>query len=480
MRKETDFLGTLEIPDDALYGIHSLRATQNFPDGTPFHKEWYCATGSVKKACFMTYIKYAEEVKQQYPGMGLPISLIDQPIMDALLKAADEVMRGMHFDQFIVPAIQGGAGTSTNMNMNEIIANRALQLSGKTPGEYQHIDPIEHANVFQSTNDVIPTSLKVAVLSLLDELSKAVNNLRSSVEELEKKSRTHLRTAYTQMQEAVPSTYGRLFSTYNDALSRDWWRISKCSERIKTVNLGGSAIGSGITVPGFFIREAVPCLRQITGLPIARAENLHDATCNLDSLVEIHAIIKAHAVNLEKMMSDIRLLSSDLMKNRDIHIPRKQVGSSIMPGKVNPVIPEFVIGSVHKVYSNDQLISGLCGLGCLDLNAYIPVIGHALIESLKLLIASNQTAAGNMMSGLVLEAEISLENLYKSPVITTILVPYIGYHKAALLAAEMNKNNTNLLDANRILNVADEARIRQLIEPANILREGFILKDVIE
>ena len=479
MRIEEDFLGTLQIADDALYGIHSLRASQNFPDSTRFHLEWYQAVGSVKKACLLTYRNYATAVRAKYPGATLPQPLLEEPVVDALIASAEEMESGQHFDHFIVPAIQGGAGTSINMNVNEILANRALIRIGRKPGEYHIIDPIEQANIYQSTNDVIPTSLKVALLKLLQHHENSVNILRGAFEELEKSSRDHLRIAYTQMQEAVPSTYSRLFSTYCDALSRDWWRISKCFERIKTVNLGGSAIGTGITVPKFFIREVVPMLQQNTGLPVTRAENLQDATCNMDSLVEVHAILKAHAVNLEKIVSDLRLLASDLIGNREIEIPRLQVGSTIMPAKVNPVIPEFVISVAHKVYSNDQLIGNLSGLGCLDLNAYLPLIGHALIESIKLLIASDTSLNAHLVKGLLVHHAKAGENLLNSPAITTALLPYIGYNQAAALAREMKSRKVNLLEANRILGLLEEQTILQIIEPTNLLKEGFMLNEIL-
>ncbi len=269
------------------------------------------------------------------------------------------------------------------------IANRALQMTGHKPGDYDLIDPIEDANIFQSTNDVVPTALRVAAMQLLLELENAINELRKAMEELEKRYRNTLRIAYTQMQEAVPSTYGRLFSSYSDALSRDWWRVSKCLERIKVVNLGGSAIGTSIAVPRYFVAEVVPRLQQLTGLPVTRGENLSDATSNLDPFVEVHGILKAHAVTMEKMVSDLRLLASDIHGEHSLTIPKKQTGSSIMPGKVNPVIPEYVISCSHRVYSNDQLIAGLSAQGCLELNAYLPVIGHALLDSLKLLISAD-------------------------------------------------------------------------------------------
>jgi aspartate ammonia-lyase len=480
MRIERDFIGTVEIPDHALYGIHSLRAVKNFPDTGLFHTEWYQAAGTVKKACYMAYRKYAAAVRAAHPGLELPVPLFSDTILDALVMAAEEVENGTHRKDFIVPALQGGAGTSINMNVNEIIANRALQALGHHPGEYGFIDPIEHANIFQSTNDVIPTSLRVAVMRLLTTLETTINSLRTSLEEKEKISRHHLRIAYTQMQEAVPSSYGRLFSAYCDAMSRDWWRVSKCYERIKVVNLGGSAIGTGITVPRYFISEVTQVLQQVSGLPLTRAENMHDATSNLDAFVEVHAILKAHAVNLQKMVSDIRLLSSDLARSREIRIPQLQTGSSVMPGKVNPVVPEFIIISAHKVYANDQLISSLCAMGCLDLNAYLPAIGHAMIESLKLLIACDETLKINLLDGLTFNDEAARSNLLLSPSITTALLPFIGYHRSAQLAKEMKSGSIGIVEANRKLHVLPEAQLLRILEPSHLLKEGFTLNDIIE
>ncbi len=479
-RTETDFLGSVEIPADALYGIHSVRAAANFPDTTRFHEEWYRAVATVKKACYLAYQNFASAVQAKYPGVQLPISLMNAQITSALVEAAGEVESGSHFGAFIVPAVQGGAGTSINMNVNEIIANRALGLLGRQPGDYAVIDPIEQANVFQSTNDVIPTSLKVAAMRLLTDLEITVNNLRTAVEDQEKRHRDVLRIGYTQMQEAVPSSMGRLFSTYCDALSRDWWRISKCFERIKAVNLGGSAIGTGITVPRFFMNEVIQALQEVTRLPLTRAENLQDATANLDSLTEVHAILKAHAVNLEKMVSDLRLLASDVHGSHELTIPKLQVGSSIMPGKVNPVIPEFVISAAHRIYGNDQLITTLCAQGCLDLNAYLPVIGHTLLESLKLLIACDTTLHRNLVEGLSVDAAKAGALVGNSPALTTALLPHVGYHKAAALAKEMKERNTGILEANRNLNLLPEEKLRRILDPQELLKEGFSLNDILD
>ncbi len=477
MRIESDFLGEREIIADVLYGIHSLRAKENFPDQTPFFIEWYKAIGITKLACYHTYRKFKIAATHLPSNEKTNLNFIDDEILDAMEKSAEEISLGMHFPHFIVPAVQGGAGTSINMNINEIIANRSLQLFGNPPGMYSVIDPTEHSNVYQSTNDVIPTSLRIAIMKLLDELEEAINTLRGKVEELESKYRNILRIGYTQMQEAVPSSYGLLFSTYSEALSRDWWRVSKCSERIKVVNLGGGAIGTGLSIPRYFILEVVQELQMLTKLPLTRGENLQDATCNLDAFVEIHAILKSHAVDLQKMVSDLRLLSSDI-SSREVEIPKKQVGSSIMPGKINPVIPEFVISVSHKIYSNDVLVTSLCAEGCIDLNAYLPVIGHAIIESLKLLIAANQTIHKNLLDGLIVHKDIAESRLLKSPAITTALSPYIGYHQASKLAKEMKTSNSDVYEANRKLQIIDEARLMQILELQNLLKMGFSINDL--
>lgn len=479
MRTESDFIGQREIPKNALWGIHSLRAKENFPDQTAFHKEWFMAIGIVKQACYQTYSSFLKAIQDKFPNEEFPFQLIKSNLIEELEKVSAEINEGKYFEHFIVPAIQGGAGTSINMNVNEIISNRTLQKIGKSTGSYQDIDPFEHANVFQSTNDVIPTSLKVATIRLLQELEESINSLRAEVEKTESKYRNVLRQGYTQMQAAVPSSYDKLFSTYNNALSRDWWRVSKCFERIKEVNLGGGAIGTGLSIPRFFIMEVVPNLQKLTGLPITRSENLSDATANQDSFVEIHATLKAHAVNLEKMVADLRLLGSDLFVNREVHLPQKQVGSSIMPGKINPVIPEFVISIAHKVYANDVMISNLSGQGCLELNAYLPSIGHALLDSIKLLIAANNTLADNLFRELEIKSKPIEEGILKNPSVATALSPYIGYHQAAKLAKEMKTNQLSIREANAKLNLITEELLNKLIQPEELLKMGFRIEDTL-
>ncbi len=479
MRKEKDYIGELNVPQDALYGVHSLRAKNNFPDDTRFAKEWYRAMGYVKKACYLTYVDFKNAAAKKYDLQKLSIKFLDDEVVQKLILSADEVSEGKYFEHFIVPAVQGGAGTSINMNINEIIANLSLKKMGKAVGDYQFIDPVEAANIFQSTNDVVPTGLTVAAMFQLNKLEEKINELRSKIEQLERKYRNVLRIGYTQLQEAVPTSFGKLFSSYNDALGRDWWRISKCFERIKTVNLGGSAIGTSVTVPRFFVMEVVQKLRQITDLPITRSENLADATSNLDGYVEVHGILKANAVNLEKIASDMRLLASDLVGNKEIEIPQKQVGSSIMPSKVNPVIVEFVVSVAHKVYANDILINQLAGQGNLELNANLPLIGHALLESLKLLIAANSTLNENLFVDLKVNEKTAQENLFKSPAITTALISVIGYNKASELAKMMRKNSVNIFKANEELRILSPEKIEKLLKPDNLLKNGFSLNDII-
>jgi aspartate ammonia-lyase len=476
-RTENDSLGLKEIPSNALYGIHSVRAKENFPGDITFPVEWYKAVGSTKLACYITYRKF-RDASAAKPLKTQLLKVIDDKILNALISAAKEIADGSHFESFIVPAVQGGAGTSINMNINEIITNLALSSTGNKCGTYSFIDPTEHANIYQSTNDVVPTSLTVAAMRLLTELENKINSLRQKVEKLEKTSRDKMRPGYTQMQEAVPSSFGILFSTYNNALSRDWWRISKCNERIKLVNLGGGAIGTGLSIPRFFIMEVVSELRKITGLPLAHAENMPDATSNNDKWVEIHAILKAHAVNLEKISSDIRLLASDITGEKTISIPSRQVGSSIMPGKINPVIPEFVISSAHRVYANDMLITSLSGLGTLELNAYLPSIGCALIESLNLLISCNVTLLHNLFEGIEINESAGYKAMVFSPSVTTALIPYIGYHKASELAKIMKDKYIDIYEANSILKAIESEKLITILKPGNLLKLGFSIDDL--
>jgi len=477
MRIEKDFLGEVEIPANALFGIQSWRASLNFRNHTRFSPEWYRAVGVVKQACYITARNFSLAAEKKFPGKSIPTGAKDPSLLEKLAETASEIANEKYFDQFIVPAVQGGAGTAINMNINEIITNATLLKMGHLPGCYHIIDPFVHANIFQSTNDVIPTALRVALMWQLQILETTINRHRSAFEAHEKCSGDKLRVAYTQMQQAVPSSFGLLFSAWSDALSRDWWRVSKCFERIKVVNLGGGATGTGMGIPRYFIMEVANQLRHLTNLPIARSENHTDTTQNLDSLVEVHAILKAHAVNLEKISSDLRLLSSDMWGTPDVSIPAKQTGSSIMPGKVNPVISEFVISCAHKIYTNDMLVSNLAGQGCLELNAYLPTIGHAMLESLHLLISANETMLANLVSEVSINPQAAYQKLIFSPAITTALVPQIGYNKASDMAFMMKAERISVFEANEKLKLASREQLEKILSPEYILKLGYSIID---
>lgn len=478
MRAEKDFLGEVSIPQQALYGIQSWRARQNFPDRTPFPPEWFRAMGRVKQAYYIACQSFRDTLQQEGLHEKLSIKLPDTEVLTVMIQRAGEVAEGSFFDDFIVPGISGGAGTSINMNINEIIANSSLKQLGFDPGRYDRIDPYEDANIFQSTNDVVPSALKLAVMQQLRVLEQEVNLLRAGVENLERENRHVLRMGYTQMQAAVPTSWGKLFSTYSDALSRDWWRITRCQERIKVVNLGGSAVGTGLTVPRYIIMEVVQVLQRLTGLPITRAENLADATSNLDAFVEVHATLKSLAVNLEKISGDLRILASDLTGKPALKLPRKQVGSSIMPGKVNPVIPEFVISATGRIYSNDALISALAARGCLELNAYVPVIGMAMLESIHLLVSCCSTLHLNLINGLKIDTDLSINTLWRNPGVAAALIPLLGYHEASRLAQQMMANDWDIFRANAEIRLLEEEVLRRYLSPDRLLQLGYSIKDL--
>ncbi len=476
-RNEKDLAGELRVPSEALYGIHSLRASLNFPVVSPFPESWYRAMGVVKLSSYSVYRRFRDSAQRRYPGSP-GVMHIDDKILDAIEVSAGEVAAGDHFEHFIVPGLQGGAGTSINMNINEIIANSAIIRLGGRPGDYTLADPFDHCNIYQSTNDVVPTALTIAAMNQLNTLALSINNLRGSLEKVEREHRNSLRPGYTQMKEALPSSFGTLFSTYNEALSRDWWRVSKALERVRTINMGGGATGTGLAIPRFYIMEIVPELRRRTGLPLSRSENLPDATSMLDRWVEVHAIVKAHAVNLEKMVSDLRLLASDLLSPPQIELPVRQTGSSAMPGKVNPVIPEFVISATRKVYANDSLITSLAAMGQLELNAYIPLIGVSLLESLSLLEACNKSAATGMIEGIEIASGVAYERVIRSGTITTALIPFIGYRRASEIAIMMREKSITIFEANEIERFMEKERLEAVLTPANLLKLGYSLKEL--
>ncbi len=431
MRTEIDSLGEFQVPVAALYGIHTARALINFPlTGSPCSPELIRAMALVKLACAQTNA-----------GLGY----LESDVADAIGQASTELAEGQHRDAIVVDALQGGAGTSLHMNVNEVIANRAEEILGGRRGEYHHVHPLHHVNLHQSTNDVFPTALKIAAIESLHRLEKAITALQNAFQTKEREFSGIVKVGRTQMQDACPITLGAEFSAWAEALGRDRWRIFKCEERLRVVNLGGTAIGTGLTAPRDYIFRVTEKLRELTRLGLSRAENLVDATQNADVYVEVSGILKAHAVNLFKISSDLRLLSSGPHAGfGEITLPAVQVGSSVMPGKVNPVICEAVGQAALQVMSQDMAVTLAAQSGQLELNAFLPLIAHALLGNLALLERACTIFRERCIDGVQANAARCSELLECSHAQVTALVPALGYELAADVAKQAQQTQQTI------------------------------------
>jgi aspartate ammonia-lyase len=413
-RTEHDLLGEKEIPADALYGIHSARALENFPLARrPVRPALIHAYGQVKLACARA---------------NHELGTWDDETFSAIAAACEEMALGRLDEHVVVDALQGGAGTSTNMNVNEVIANRALQLLGKPLGEYDAVHPLDDVNRHQSTNDTYPTALKVAAIGELRSLERALVALLEAFQGKEKQAAHVVKVGRTQYQDAVLTTVGREMAAYAEAFGRDRWRVYKCEERLRVVNLGGTAIGTGLGAPRRYIFRAVEHLRDITGLGIARAENLIEATQNADVYAEVSGILSACASNLIKIADDLRLMSSGPDAGfGELTLPAVQAGSSIMPGKVNPVIPEAIDQAAMTVLGNHAVIARACSAGSLELNAFGPLIAETLLEGLELLTRACEVFRSRCVEGIEVNEDRCRENVDGSTAVLTALVEELGY-----------------------------------------------------
>jgi aspartate ammonia-lyase len=459
-RTEKDFLGSLEIPAHAYYGIHTARAASNFPiSGFPVPHEMIVALAEVKMACAQANMR---------------TNLLSPEVGGAILLAASELREGQHRDQFITDPFQGGAGTSTNMNMNEVLANRAIEILGGKKGEYHIVDPLEHVNLSQSTNDVYPTALKVAAIRLVIELSEAMAGLQGALQEKEAALFNVLKLGRTEMQDAVPITLGQEFGAYAEAIARDRWRLFKVEERLRQVNLGGTAVGTGLNAQREYIYAAVEELQNITGLGIARAENMVDVTQNADVFVEVSGLIKTAAVNLQKIAADLRLLSSGPRGGfGEISLPQLQAGSSIMPGKVNPVIPEMVTQAAFQVISCDQAITLACASGQLELNAFLPLVTFNLLWALKLLINSVTLFRTLCIEGIRVNEASCNRWLEESLCLATALAPYVGYDKAAEIVNKAVDTGKAIGEAALEMELFTTEELDAIFQPSELTRPGI-------
>lgn len=458
MRVEKDHLGEERIPDEAYYGINTARARRLYDvSGYRWPRVFIKSLAQVKAAAIMTIkeLGYMDEVKAE-----------------ALLEAARLLEVGELDREMVVDPMQGGAGTATNLNVCEVLANKALELLGYEKGRYDVIHPIDDVNRFQSTNDVFPTAARLAVIYSLKELEEAIEALQNSLQEKEKELAGVVKTGRTQFQAAVPMSLGGEFGAWAEAIARDRWRVFKSFERIKVVNLGGTAIGTGITAPRSYIFRVIDNLRRITGLGLARAENLLEATSNNDSFSEVSGIVRSHAANLIKIGNDLRFLSSDVC--HELVLPSLTRGSSIMPGKTNPVIPEMMVQVGIKVLGNDVAIVQGVASGHLQLNAFLPLIVYLMLESLHMLTALDRRVVRYLIKEIKPDLDKIEENLHKSAAAVTALVSRLGYEKAEEVWRYMQENKVDVWQANQDLKFLEEEELKRLLVAHNLLKLGEV------
>ncbi len=417
-RLEHDLLGELPVPEDALYGIHTVRAAHNFElTRRPIHSELIRALALVKKACALANER---------------AGLLEGRIAAAIGASADEVAEGRYREAFITDALQGGAGTSMNLNMCEVLANLAIEKLGGRYGQYELVHPLDHVNLSQSTNDVVPTAIKLAAIVLVRRAAAAMAELQAALQAKEREFAHVLKLGRTELQDAVPITLGQEFSAWAQAVQRDWWRLYKAEERLRQVNLGGTAVGTGLNADRRYLFSVVEILRDLTNIGLARAENLIDATQNFDPFVEVSGMVKTAGVNLAKISADLRLLSSGPRGGLgELRLPELQAGSSIMPGKVNPVATEAVTQVAFQIFAADHAVTLAAASGQLELNAFGPLVADNLLTSVDLLRAGAELLARKCVVGIVADEERCREWLDHSCGCVTALSPYIGYEKAS-------------------------------------------------
>ena len=419
-RIEKDLIGELSIDNCKYWGINTQRALENFGDSfRKVHLEYISSISLIKKCAALTNIEFG---------------FIDKKKGESIVFACDEIISGKFADEFPLPAVQGGAGTSINMNVNEVVANIALENMGFDKGRYDIICPNDDVNKFQSTNDVYPTAVKLACIKEILDLSYKLADLQNAFQNKEKEFADILKCGRTQLQDAMPITLGQEFGAYAQAIQRDRWRIYKCEERLRQVNLGGTAIGTGTGAPKGFIFKFIEKVRELSKIGLARSENTIDITQNADAFVEVSAILKTVAVNFIKISSDLRLLSSGPFTGiGEIRLPVRQAGSSIMPGKVNPVIAEFAGMCGMQVIANDTAVTYAASSGQLELNVWLPLIACNLMDSIKLLSQAAYSWRINCIEDITAVPTRCEELLDNSFAFVTLIVPYIGYKKATEL-----------------------------------------------
>jgi aspartate ammonia-lyase len=453
VRVEHDLIGDREVPAEAYYGVHTLRALENFP-----------ITGTAI-SIYPDLVRALACVKQAAALANLDLGLLDDERSRAIVRACEEIREGALLDEFVVDVIQGGAGTSTNMNANEVIANRALELLGAKKGEYTRLHPLDHVNLSQSTNDVYPTAVKVALQFGIRRLLGEMAGLRKEFERKADEFAAVLKIGRTQLQDAVPMTLGQEFSTYAVMLQEDESRLEEAGSLAREINLGATAIGTGINAHPEYAERVTRILSDLTGLELVVSPNLIEATQDAGAFVQLSGVLKRVAVKLSKVCNDLRLLSSGPRAGLgEIHLPAVQAGSSIMPGKVNPVIPEVVNQVAFEVIGNDMAVTMAAEAGQLQLNAFEPVIAHSLFKSISHLAAACRTLAERCVRGITANAPRARHLLDESTALVTALNPYIGYARASEIAKEA------LATGKRVYDLVLERKLMQREELDAVLK----------
>ena len=457
-RKEHDLLGDREVASHHYFGIQTLRAVENFQlTGIPIS-----SSPSFIEA--LAYVKKAAALANHELG------LLEKDVCRAIAAACDEIIGGKLHDQFVVDVFQGGAGTSTNMNANEVIANRALELMGHDKGEYRYCHPNNHVNCSQSTNDAYPTAFRIALHYKLKKLMRAMEVLEKEFAVKGTEFADVVKIGRTQLQDAVPMTLGQEFSAYATTIREDIERVFEAHTLIHEINLGATAIGTGLNAPPEYCKLVTRHLRELTGIPLVTSPNLVEATWDTGAYVQMSGVLKRFAVKLSKICNDLRLLSSGPRAGiNEINLPKMQPGSSIMPGKVNPVIPEVVNQVAYQVVGADLTITMASENGQLELNVMEPVIAHNLFTSLKLLKRACLTLAGKCVSGITANKEHCRQMVESSIAIATALNPVIGYENASTVAKEALEKNLSVYQLVLEKKLLSKEKLDQILSATNMI-----------
>ena len=455
-RIESDSIGSREVPIDAYYGVQSLRGCENFRiTGHRLTVEFIESLAQIKKVCAICNHAVGE---------------LDGRIKDAIVTACDEILEGKFHDQFICDPIQGGAGTTANMNANEVIANRAIELLGGEKGDYSIVHPNDHVNRAQSTNDVIPTAAKMTTAKLLKKAIVQVERLNEALQQKEKAFYGIIKMGRTQMQDAVPIRLGAEFGAYSRAITRDISRLNRALNEMYAINLGGTAVGTALNANPVYVSLLAPTLKDICGLPLTKAEDLIDGTQNLDSFAYVSSALKTCAISCSKMANDFRLMSSGPRCGfEEINLPAMQNGSSIMPGKVNPVIPEVVNQVAFRIMGNDVTVSMAVEAGQFELNAFEPVVFEALFQSIKILDKAVHTFTVNCVEGITANAERCRELVDGSVGVITAICPKVGYKESANIAKEAIKTGASVRDVLRRTKLFTDEEIEKILDPESMV-----------